>query len=328
MCSSDFVNQSWTTLLYGYNNSINSYQQLDRPLLSKHLQILGWLCEESKKLIDFWTLVFNFTITVDTSTLSRLGFRSFVNGSMSNIKAQATVHFRLMIPFITEMFEGNLFPTAFNTDWTIEYGNQSNGYLVRSVPRLYMNNTCNCIVSNSCQHYLRIGSPGLILPGLVVGCSPIEGLRMSTLECFYSSDCISTIITYLEYYTQMDGSSPNNFNSSTAPLIAFRPLDNSTKSRFLPNSSIGTLINEVFIEDWISEASYEKYFKACLPSACQYQYTKRQDIVYITTSLLALYGGLTVGWRSIVWNALLLYQWIKRWYLTRCTTVQPFSIAE
>src|SRR5579862_2927204 len=118
-----------------------------------------------------------------------------------------------------------------------------------------MNNTCNCVVSNSCQGYLRVGPADLILPGLVVGCSPIEGLRLSTLECFYSSDCISTIITYLEYYIQMDGSPPNNFVPPIIPPIAIRPLDNSTNSQFLPNSSIGTLISELFIEELISTSS-------------------------------------------------------------------------
>jgi hypothetical protein len=247
---------------------------------------------------------------------------------INNLKIVAPVYFQLIIPFITEMFEGNLLPTAFNTDWTIEYGNESNGYLTRSVPRLYMNDTCNCVVSNSCQNYLRVGPPNLTLPGLVVGCSPIEGLRMSTLECFYSSDCISTIITYLEYYTQIDGSPPNNFVPPTIPPITISPLDSSTMSRFLPNSSISALINEMFIDDWINQSSYEGYFSACAPSSCQYQYNKRQNIFYVASYLLSLYGGLTVGWRFIIWNAIMLYQWIKRWYLTHHTVVQPFPVAE
>ena len=328
MCSSDFINQSWTTLLYGYNDSITSHQKLDRPLLSKHLQILASLCVEAQRVIDFWTFSFDNRAIIDSSLLTRLNFESYLTYIINVIRNQATVHFQLIIPFVTEMFEGNLLPTVFNTDWAIEYGNESNGYLTRSVPRLYMNNSCNCIVSNSCHDYLRIGPADLLLPGLVVGCSPLEGLRMSTLECFYSSNCISTIITYLDYYTQIDGSPPNNFDQPTISLPTFHQLDNSTKSRFLPNSSIGTLINELFIEDWIAKGSYETYYKMCAPSACRYQYTKRQDIFYITTSLLALYGGLTVGWRFIIWNGLTLCQWIKCWYLKGRTTVEPFSIAK
>ena len=326
MCSSDFISQSWATLLYGFNKSINNYQKLHRPLLSKHLQILAWLCDEARILIDHWTFLFNNKVTLNAALFTRSFFESNVINTINNIQIQAPAHFQIIIPSVIEIFGGSLLPSPFNTDWTIEYGNESNGYLTQSVPRLYMNDTCNCVVSSFCQDYLRIGPSDLILPGLVIGCSPIQGLRMSTLECFYSSDCISTIINHFEYYTQTDGSPPTDFVPPTIPPIAVRPLDSSIQSRFLSNSSIESLINAMFIEDWIATASYERYFTACKPSECRYQYTKRQSIIYVALSLLALYGGLTVGWRFIVWNSLLLYHWIKGWHLKRHTTVQPLSV--
>lgn len=241
--------------------------------------------------------VFDNNVIIDTALYTRAALELFITNAINTIPVQVSAYFRTVIPCITEIFEGNLLPTAFNTDWTIEYGNESNGYLTRSIPRLYMNNTCNCVVSNSCQDYLRVGPSNLTLLGLIIGCTPFEGLRLSTLECFYSTGCISTIITYLEYYTQIDGSPPNNFVPPTGPLIAIPPLDNSIKSRFLPNSSIGSLINEMFIEDWINTSSYDSYFSVCAPSACRYEYTKYQDISDVATFLLSLYGGLTIGWR-------------------------------
>ncbi|CAF4441305.1 unnamed protein product [Rotaria sp. Silwood2] len=107
--------------------------------------------------------------------------------------------------FVLDLFHFSFLPTAFNNDWLLEYGDESDGYLIRSVPRSFTNTTCNCMISGACKEPLRIGPPDLFLPGLVVGCLPFDGLRMSTLECFFSSSCISTILTYLEYYTQMDG---------------------------------------------------------------------------------------------------------------------------
>ncbi|CAF3375018.1 unnamed protein product [Rotaria socialis] len=52
------------------------------------------------------------------------------------------------------------------------------------LPRIYSNITYNCAASDACQRLLRIGPSDLILPGLVVGCLPLDGLRLSTLECF------------------------------------------------------------------------------------------------------------------------------------------------
>lgn len=328
MCSSEFIKEPWLTLLYGYNNSIYNHQKLDRPLLSKYLQTIAWLCDVSEQVIGFWTQWFNSRVTLTADVFNRMGFKSFVDGMINSHKHEVPMHNKIIIPFITEMFQGNLLPTAFNTDWIIQYGNQSNGYLAQSVPRLYMNDTCNCVVSNSCQDHLRVGPPNLILPGLVIGCSPIEGLRMSTLECFYSSDCISTIVNYLEYYAQIDGSPPIDFNPPTVLPIAIYPLDNSTESRFSPNTVISTLIDEAFIAGWINTSSYETYFNQCLPSSCQYKHTKRQNSIYIITYLLSLYGGLTVGWRFIVWNGMISYERIKRWLLMRRSIVQPISAAE
>ncbi|CAF4909751.1 unnamed protein product [Rotaria sp. Silwood1] len=151
------------------------------------------------------------------------------------------------------------------------------------------------MISATCQEPLRIGPSDLFLPGLVVGCSPYEGLRMSTLECFFSSTCISTILTYLEYYTQMDGSPPINFVPPTDLPLSISPLDNSTPSRFLKNTSIGTLLNEFFIEEWTYKISYEDYFAACAPTSCTFKYVTHNNILYVATSILGLYGGLTIG---------------------------------
>ncbi|CAF1270594.1 unnamed protein product [Rotaria sordida] len=168
------------------------------------------------------------------------------------------------------------------------------------------------MVSGTCQEPLRIGPPDLFLPGLVVGCLPIDGLRMSTLECFFSSSCISTILTYLEYYTQMDGSPPINFVPPTVLPLTISPLDNSTPSRFPKNTSIGTLMDEYFIEEWTFRMSYEDYFTACAPTHCNFEYVTRNNMLYVATSVLGLYGGLTIGLRFIIWNVIGLYRSLKK----------------
>lgn len=210
-----------------------------------------------------------------------------------------------------EMFHDNLFASAFNTDWTLEIGNTSNGYLLRSLPVKFPNSTCTCMISSTCQRPLKIGPSDIILPGLVVGCLPIDGLRMSTLECFFSADCISTILQYIEYYTQIDGSPPLDFIPPTKLDFSITPLNNLTLSQFLPTTPIGELIDKLFIERWMKNISYETYFTLCEPISCRYEYVKRTNILYIVTSLLAIYGGLTVGLRFIIWYGILLLTYLK-----------------
>ena len=311
VCSSAFVNATWTTFLYGYGSKANGYSQLDRPLLSKQHQIMSRICAITRTTVDQAISNFIATTFMSSLILSRDSFVSQASLIIGQFIEQLPVTFRRMAPLMTEVMATNLFVSAFNTDWLIEYGNDTNDYLLRNIPRLFTNGTCNCVVSNSCQELMRIGPPGLTLPGLVVGCWPIHGLRMSTLECFYSSSCINTIISYLDYYTLIDGSPPVNFTLPSELAISIAALDNLIPSRFSPNTSIGTLIDELFLEQWSNTSSYEDYFKACAPSFCSYTYIQRNDALFAITSVLGLYGGLTVCLRFIAWNFIRFYRKIR-----------------
>ena len=223
-------------------------------------------------------------------------------------------------------YRGSLIANAFNTDWEIEYGTESNGYLLRGVPRLFANGSCNCVVSSDCQRPLRIGPPDLVLPGLVVGCSPLYGFRLTTLECLYSSACIGTVLDYIHYYMQTDGSEPSNFTAPKDRAINIAPLMASEIARFSPTDSIGSLADALFIEQSSKSISYESYFAACAPVSCYYTYVRKSDPLYVVTSLLGLYGGLTISLRFIAWNASRIYHKIKSRFGRRTTAIEPFAV--
>ena len=222
------------------------------------------------------------------------------------------------------MYRGNLIANAFNTDWALEYGDSFNGYLLRGTPRSFANGSCNCVLSGDCQQPARVGPPHLVLPGLVVGCSPMDALRLSTLECLFSTVCINTILSHLDYYTTTDGSEPNNFTSPANLSFLLAPLLQSKLGRFSPTTPIGSLLDESFIDQSTHAISFENYFSVCAPSSCYYEYVKSNDSLFIFTSLLGVYGGLTVSLRFIIWNSTRICYAIKRWYRTRTTLIEPF----
>ena len=262
---------------------------------------------------------------MSSSVLALNDFQTTTALIIQQFTTTASTSYQRIFELSTELFHSSLVPTAFNTDWSLEYGNISNDFLLRSVPRTFTNSSCNCVVSDQCQQSLRVGPPGLILPGLVIGCSPIAGLRLSTLECFFSSDCIAAILTFTEYYTEPDGSPPANFTPPTALPLVTTPLNSSISSRFSKATPIDALIGAMFIERWTSTSSFEKYFAACAPTSCRYEYVQRNDLLYVVTTLLGLYGGLTVGLRFLIWNAPKLYRFVRRRFCTRRTAVEPWS---
>ena len=320
MCSSAFINRTWTTPLFGFGASANSYRQLDRPLLSKQLQILGWFCDVVRSQVGNKLDIFQARKLVTASVWSRSFFEEQTSFSIKQALRFNSADFARSFSHANEMLHCTLLPTAFNTDWSLEYGNESNGYLLRTVPRMFSNSSCNCLISGDCQQPLRIGPPDLTLPGLVIGCSPLDGVRLSTLECFFSSKCIANITRYLEYYTEMDGSPPLNFTPPTSSSMAMPPMNRSAPSRFAVTTPIGTLITELFIERWSNTSSYDAYFAACAPIECRYEYATRNDLLYVVTTLLGLYGGLTVSLRFITWNLTRVYRWMK----ARFCTVRAF----
>lgn len=287
---------------------------MDRPLLSKQYQIVASLCTLSTDIVNYALSNFNTTKLVSTDLLPRSIFASQANTIINQLIERMPLDFHRLILGTTSLLENSLIPTIFGTDWSVKYGNASNDYLLQNIPRFYANGTCNCVISNKCFEPLRIGPPDVLLPGLVIGCLPIHGLRASTFECLFSASCINTILSYLEYYTFPDKSHPENFTVPEILPLLINPLNEFIFSRFLPTTLVGTIMDQLFIESWKNSTSYENYFNACAPSICSYKLNQRTNALYIVTSLLSLYGGLTVGLRFIVWNSV---RFLKKKRVTR-----------
>jgi len=132
---------------------------------------------------------------------------------------------------------------------------------------------------------IQIYPPREFVDGWYIACWPIESLLLSTLESFYDETTLNRIIT--------------NVNSST-PLNSFTVLNASVSSRFNRISSLNVLTNELFIENWTEILNYTSYFGQCQPQSCLYDINERAQVLYIITSLLGLYGGLTVVLRIII----------------------------
>ncbi len=54
------------------------------------------------------------------------------------------------------------------------------------------------------------------------------------------------------------------------------------------------LVSQLFIEEWSTKMFYDRYFVQCAPNICTYSYIDNANPLYVATTLLGLYGGLTV----------------------------------
>jgi hypothetical protein len=141
-------------------------------------------------------------------------------------------------------------------------------------------NGCACDLHTNCTAqatFVNTDSPSenISIMGLRIGCTPTESFLSSTLACFYNSSCINLIYDQLHYNNTID-----------MPLFI-------NMSRFTTDTLLIDLVNELFVENWLTRIHYSSYFDQCSPSLCSYTYIEQVNLFYTVTLLLGLYGGLS-----------------------------------
>lgn len=117
-----------------------------------------------------------------------------------------------------------------------------------------------------------------IIPNFYARCYPIESLLPSTMECFYdSSPCFDIM---------------NNISEPTI-YKNFTRLDSSKPNRFAVNSTIGALLEQLFVDSWPRKFNYSSYFDKCQPLYCSYTIIQRRSLIEIVTTITGLIGGLS-----------------------------------
>jgi len=166
---------------------------------------------------------------------------------------------------------------------------------------------CICAIDNHCRSSIGFYNSTLLLifaetnavlvykiPGLVTGCSPIDSLLLSTLECFYSdAECFSIVLSYIKK-TYM-------WNAVQSEWFDIQPLIyNSTSTRFPPNTSILEIVQNVMIEQWQVSFSYKDFYETCSPTYCTYtQFIRTNTIIEIIIVFVSMIGGLVFLLRLI-----------------------------
>lgn len=127
--------------------------------------------------------------------------------------------------------------------------------------------------------------PREFLAGWKVACWPLESLLLSTLDSFYNQTVLNAVVAYVNASTGTD---------------RFRALHSSPNDRFARNATIESLVDELFVDRWNRRWNYSAYYSNCQPRFCRYNVNERAQALYIITTLLGLYGGLSVVLRLLV----------------------------
>ena len=165
-------------------------------------------------------------------------------------------------------------------------------------------NACACSVDFVCPkangqiycsygYNCTVGTTAWITPGLLKGCIYVDDIFLSDLHCFFDQACLDKFISLYNYDL------PTRLPLPEATRT-MRALSSDIPSRFSPNDTFDTIFNALMIEEWIIKGDFDRYYAECAPASCTYSYSQRLDIIYMATTIVALFGGLVVILRLLV----------------------------
>ncbi|CAF1673273.1 unnamed protein product, partial [Adineta ricciae] len=287
ICTSTFVTIPW------WNSVFNNRTDSDQSLFSTHMRLLSSMCQVTQNTIDDAIHVLIANKLISFQVIPQDTVVAQTNTIITTFLKQTSVDFQHTLTFIVENFRANQFMNMLLSNWQIELTNSEEQYLINTVPRTFpiwnSSFSCSCDRSSACSTPL-IFSTNTSYPGIFRGCLVIDGLRLSTLECFSQTACLTRLLADLAI-----DRTRFNLVSLDASLI---------KNTTLP---IGELIDALFVEEWKTAINYTSYFSTCAPLWCKYSFSQRKNTLDIINTLFGVYGGLTIIFRFLTPIAVKLY---------------------
>ncbi|CAF4341514.1 unnamed protein product [Rotaria sp. Silwood2] len=275
-CSSDFILNSsiWLNQIY-FSQATLIYSYIDyRLFIVSQFRWLISLCTLANDTLSDELIYFYSNTFVSKNLQPRESIEQRANATMVQFRISTPRTFLRILDSIRSIAQGNGIVSSTMSNWYFFALNRNIEYdSIWSQSRFYGKyNDCSCATNAMCTSQATIN--GSIVPGFRVGCYALEALLQSTLECLYNITCIN-VLKNMYYFSN----------------ITFRPLDLLVSS---PNDTVQTLIKKLMIVQWETNINYDQYYSSCAPLQCIYFIYERISLMYSITTIVGLFGGLTV----------------------------------
>ncbi|CAF0881578.1 unnamed protein product [Adineta ricciae] len=311
ICSSEFSSNDWRIkMTLNLSSDVSIYNKRDyRRYFSSHLQFLHGLCDLSIETVNDSIEQFLSSLYITTQLQPPITFQTHIDSFVKQSQSSASIIVENFINLLRYVNHGNAIISTYESNYhyyppkwynsSLYSGFMALSSLALSEAMIY-DDGCSCGLVLNCTSQAKFfeenSSKNIWIKGLKIGCLPTEAFLSSTLECFYDQLCIELIQKQVNYMNET--------------LIS---LTNST--RFLHNTLIIDLVNELFIETWSTIVNYSIYFDYCSPLYCSYTYIQQLNSFYTITLLLGLHRGLSLILKWICPK--LLYFLIKIYFLRK-----------
>lgn len=293
VCSSDFVQDIWLDYLFGDSLWYRYHRSDLRVRGTAYFSLLSTLCALSQTTIDNAAQQFLTEEFVNVQMMPESAFISKMTGIAEQFQTTTSARFSHELQLLRNVTHASTFVSSYFSNW-YWWVKPNRTAMTLPTNAVTMNDGCSCATRSDCTEsggiYRSFSDIQYFeMPGWHIGCSPVETLLRSTLECFYNQTCIDTLIHYASTIEEVF---PDNIHILT--------MNSTLLSRFKTDSVIEEIVEALFVEQWQINMTYSSFYNQCLPMYCTYTFKKRNSFVYKVSEILGLYGGLTMSLRFIV----------------------------
>lgn len=285
LCDSPFV-QSW---FYQNLNIIENDSPVSNSsvFILSYFRTLAMLCDITKATLNDTIRQFSLTTFLSSHVRQKQVILLQTEQHFKVLKSSVTTEFSNIISLINEVLHTNQYISGQQTNILIRKVPFNNSTQTRIVT---MTNTgydddgqpCYCTQNALCNiQPLYQDSLLSTIPGLSFNCFLFDSVLKSSLICWYHSDCVNKILK--------NSIISNISNMSTLPI-----LDDKSPSKFLPNTKIKVLLDDLMVEEWDLKINYTAFYDSCHPIHCTYAYYDKYNALYLITIMMGIFGGLDV----------------------------------
>ncbi|CAF3965240.1 unnamed protein product, partial [Adineta steineri] len=315
VCSSIYVSKEWIQALYlSYASSLLVTDF--RTTAKSQFELLADFCSICQKTVsESLTDLMNEQL-VTVQLLSEDQVRSQILANIDLIKSSIPAQIENIVKLLQITTQSNSLTSALNTNIQAITGltYAQTPFIEPLSTRFYDENktyalnawaqTCNIVSGTAFAGFYSLSPldsinnhflwplyypylsnkiiPNATVDGFFSGCTPLDGLLVSTLDCLYSSTCLKNFADYFPDLNQTNSTWLNGLSAS-----------------FQKRIPVKDLLSELFVEEWSPMINYPLYFTSCAPKRCTYTEINHMNLFYTAALLLALYGGLTILLRLI-----------------------------
>ena len=309
VCSSQFVQQTWIDVVFLQQDDASFSSGDFRTSLSSFWQIIAGFCKISNTTWSDIVAGINASSAFNPVAVTEQAIRSQAQVALDNAMYSARTTLARNLLAIRRIMSGNQIVSALATNFYLAYPpiNSSSANSLKLSPRVYDN--CSCLHSQGCPHSATINDTHgqlMRIPGMISDCYVMDATLASTLECYYSESCLSLLHPSLS--------------------MSIQPLSNGLNKNFTINSTVETLLNRIMIDDIVTDVRFDLFYSQCNPSYCFYSYAHRFDVLFIATTIIGIFGGISFVLRiTAPLFAALILRWKNR-HMRQNDTPHPAAL--